>query len=90
MGEYVGLRERLAVKIATREADPTGRRPSDRGAKVDAGKPRMDLVLGSFADALVEVAKVGTFGAKLKYLMGYKDILMHYLGITSMKRMVKK
>ena len=74
MGEYVGLRERLAVKIAAREIDPTGRRPSDKGAKVDAGKPRMDLVLGSFADALVEVAKVGTFGAKKYTDNGWVDV----------------
>lgn len=61
---YVPLRERLAEKIAKREIDPTGRRPSDKGAKVDAGKPRMDLVLGAFSEALIEVSKVGTFGAK--------------------------
>lgn len=60
---YTPLRERLVEKLARRELDPTGRKPSDKGAKVDAGKPRMDLVLGSFADALVEVSKVGTFGA---------------------------
>ncbi|MEA3639923.1 MAG: dATP/dGTP diphosphohydrolase domain-containing protein [Lamprobacter sp.] len=34
------------------------------GAKDDAGKPRMGLVLFGFQNALVEVAKVGTFGAK--------------------------
>lgn len=33
------------------------------GAKLDAGKPRPGLVLGGFARALLEVSKVGTFGA---------------------------
>lgn len=33
------------------------------GAKLDAGKVRMALVLNGFAPALLEVAKVGTFGA---------------------------
>lgn len=34
------------------------------GMKFDSEKPDMDLVLGDFSNALVEVAKVGTFGAK--------------------------
>lgn len=33
------------------------------GAKLDAGKNRLGLVLGGFASALQEVGKVGTFGA---------------------------
>lgn len=33
------------------------------GAKLDTGKPRVGLVLGGFARALLEVSKVGTFGA---------------------------
>ena len=45
------------------EQDPTGRSSKDPGAKLDAGKVRMGLVLGGFANALTEVAKVGTFGA---------------------------
>lgn len=36
------------------------------GAKDTAGKPRAALVLGGFARALLEVAKVGTMGA-IKY-----------------------
>lgn len=47
----------------TIEHDPTGRRPGEPGAKLDAGKPRAALALGGFARALVEVARVGTFGA---------------------------
>jgi hypothetical protein len=34
------------------------------GAKLDDGKVRVGLVLGAFANALTEVCKVGTFGAK--------------------------
>lgn len=37
--------------------------PHAPGAKLDEGKPRVSLVLGGFAHALIEVAKVGTFGA---------------------------
>ena len=48
------------------EADPTGRDAHAPGAKLDAGKPRPALVLGGFARALLEVSKVGTFGA-IKY-----------------------
>ena len=46
------------------ETDPTGRQAHDPGAKLDAGKPRVWLVLGGFPRALEEVSKVGTFGAK--------------------------
>jgi hypothetical protein len=34
------------------------------GAKLDKGKPRVGLVLGDFANALVEVSRVGTIGAQ--------------------------
>lgn len=37
---------------------------TERGVKHDAGKPRLDLVLGGFARALLAVGDVGTFGAK--------------------------
>lgn len=50
------------------EADPTGRDQHQPGAKLDAGKPDASLLL-QFSDALTEVAKVGTFGAK-KYTRG--------------------
>jgi hypothetical protein len=45
------------------ESDPTGRDAHSPGAKLDNGKPRVELVLGAFAPALLEVAKVGTYGA---------------------------
>jgi len=37
--------------------------PHVPGAKLDSDKPRLDLVLGGFSKALLEVGKVGTFGA---------------------------
>lgn len=56
------------------EIDPTGLNPHSPGAKLDAGKPRPELVLGAFAFALMEVAKVGTFGA-IKYTdHGWLDV----------------
>jgi hypothetical protein len=47
----------------TQEQDPTGRDAHAPGAKLDAGKNRLGLVLGGFTRALQEVGKVGTFGA---------------------------
>ena len=45
----------------------TGRREDGllpKGMKFDTDKPRMSLVIGGFSRALLEVGKVGTFGAK--------------------------
>lgn len=36
---------------------------TEKGIKLDAGKPRLDLVLGGFARALMAVGEIGTFGA---------------------------
>jgi hypothetical protein len=46
------------------ELDPNGKDPHSPGAKLDAGKNRLGLVLGDFALALEQVGRVGTFGAK--------------------------
>lgn len=46
------------------ERDPNGIGQHESGAKLDAGKIRPALVLGAFANALTEVVKVGTFGAR--------------------------
>lgn len=54
--------------------DPTGRNPHEPGAKMDAGKPRAGLVLGGFARALTEVAKVGTFGAAKYTPDGWRSV----------------
>lgn len=45
------------------EVDPNGINAHEPGAKLDAGKNRIGLVLNAFANALWEVAEVGTFGA---------------------------
>lgn len=45
------------------EVDPNGLDRHAPGAKLDAGKVRAGLVLGGFARALTEVARVGTYGA---------------------------
>jgi hypothetical protein len=45
------------------QVDPSGKDQHEKGAKLDAGKPRVSLVLRSFSLALIEVSKVGTFGA---------------------------
>ena len=45
------------------EKDPHGIDQHKPGSKLDAGKPRLGLVLGAFGLALTEVGKVGTFGA---------------------------
>jgi hypothetical protein len=46
------------------ETDPNGKSLNEAGSKADAGKLRPWLVLGDFSNALEEVAKVGTTGAK--------------------------
>lgn len=51
------------------EKDPLDKDPHEPGAKLDDGKPRAGLVLGGFANALLEVANVGTYGAR-KYSVG--------------------
>lgn len=45
------------------ESTPDGLDQHSPGAKVDAGKTRLDLVLGAFPRALMGVGEVGTFGA---------------------------
>jgi hypothetical protein len=57
------------VEEEMNEHDPTGLLPSDPGAKLDAGKPMVGSVLSLFSNALLDVAKVGTYGAT-KYSMG--------------------
>ena len=51
------------------EKDPSGLSSNAPGAKLDANKIDSDLVLSSFSRALIEVCKVGTFGAN-KYSRG--------------------
>lgn len=46
-----------------KEHDPNGIDAHTKGAKLDAGKVRPELIIRGFARALLEVAKVGTYGA---------------------------
>lgn len=43
--------------------DPNGKDPHEPGAKLDAGKPRVGLMVRDFARALRSVAEVTTYGA---------------------------
>lgn len=56
-----------------KEKDPTGRRASDPGAKLDEGKI-LAGVLGDFSLALLSVAEVGTFGAKKYSRGGWQEV----------------
>ena len=51
------------------EFDPSGIGQHEPGAKLDAGKNRLGLVLGAFSRALWAVGEVGTYGAE-KYTDG--------------------
>lgn len=61
-------------KISETEKDPHGKDPHETGAKLDAGKPRVELVLGGFSRALMEVVKVGTYGATKYTDNGWMDV----------------
>ena len=50
-------------KDAKSEKDPAGISLSTPGAKADANKPRVDLIFDGMPLALMEVARVATFGA---------------------------
>ena len=56
------------------ELDPNNKDPHTPGAKLDAGKNRLGLVLGGFALALEEVGRVGTFGAQKYSADGWKSV----------------
>lgn len=56
------------------EFDPNGRLSSSPGAKMDAGKNRLGLVMLDFSRALKEVGKVGTFGANKYSPGGWKSV----------------
>ena len=56
------------------ESDPNGLDPHAPGAKLDAGKNRLSLVLGGFANALEAVGLVGTYGAEKYTPNGWKEV----------------
>lgn len=57
------------------DKDPNGIEQHTPGAKLDAGKNRLGLVLGSFSRALKEVGKVGTFGANKYTPHGWEKVI---------------
>lgn len=59
---YDKLRQEKAMMIT--ERDPQGLSAKAPGAKLDAGKNRLGLVLGDFGNALDYVSKIGTKGAQ--------------------------
>jgi hypothetical protein len=63
-----------APLITQAETDPNGKRPNEAGAKLDAGKNRVGLVLFGFARALQEVSKVGTYGANKYTDNGWMEV----------------
>lgn len=58
----------------SQEIDPNGKSPHETGAKLDAGKNRLGLVLLSFSRALQEVSLVGTYGANKYTDNGWVDV----------------
>lgn len=56
------------------EQDPNGKNQHDPGAKLDLGKVRMGLVICGFSKALLEVGKVGTYGANKYSPNGWKIV----------------
>lgn len=56
------------------ETDPLGKGQHESGAKLDAGKNRLGLVLGGFPRALAEVGKVGTYGANKYSDNGWMEV----------------
>lgn len=60
--------------VIGQESDPNGLDPHAPGAKLDAGKNRLGLVLGGFARALEQVGLVGTGGAVTYSDNGWKEV----------------
>ena len=56
------------------EKDPTGLDAHAPGAKLDDGKVRADLMLDGFGLALLEVAKVSTYGAQKYSEHGWRAV----------------
>ena len=59
---------------APKDLDPNNIDQHTTGAKLDAGKIRMGLVLGDFANALEMVSLVGTIGANKYTDHGWLDV----------------
>ena len=74
MTRYPLFDEDVKAPLSIAEHDPHGKPQHEGGAKLDAGKTRLGLVLGGFANALEEVGKVGTYGAKKYSDNGWKEV----------------
>ena len=74
-GEYIEMpKSDELIEILASKSDPTGRNANEPGAKLDANKNRMGLVLGDFSAALNEVSKVGTIGANKYSAHGWLSV----------------
>lgn len=67
-------KKRLAMNTYGVDKDPDGIDQHMPGAKLDAGKIRMNLIMSGFSRALVEVARVGTYGANKYTDNGWKAV----------------
>jgi len=56
------------------ESDPHNIDQHQAGAKLDANKNRLGLVFGGFANALLGVGKVGTYGANKYSDHGWREV----------------
>lgn len=57
------------------ERDPHGKQPNEPGAKLDAGKAPVGLMLRNFPRALAAVAQTTGYGAKEKYTpSGWREV----------------
>lgn len=65
---------RQAKPEDSKESDPNGLDQHAPGAKLDHGKTRLWLVFSGFANALEEVGKVGTYGAKKYSDNGWRSV----------------
>lgn len=61
------------IKVS-KESDPNGLDAHTPGAKLDAEKTRVGLVLGGFPNALDHVSRVGTYGANKYSPNGWKSV----------------
>lgn len=64
----------VAETFGPLESDPNGKNPNQPGAKLDAGKNRLGLVLFGFSRALQAVGEVGTYGANKYTDNGWMEV----------------
>ena len=74
MANLVAPEEQILLIDPTGEKDPLGIPKNSPGAKLDAGKVEMSLVFEGFANALLEVGTVATFGANKYTRNGWQSV----------------